>query len=153
VVDNNVINGLSYIYYVAAYDSGNGITGPLENTASSKPMNGKNTVRAIPYSPNSKGLIDVKVVPNPYVVANAFEQGTERQIQFTRLPEYATIRIYNVAGELIKTIYHSAENAITPTIAKWDLKNENQQLVAPGVYFYHIETPKGTAKGKFIIIL
>jgi hypothetical protein len=153
VVDNNVINGLSYIYYVAAYDSGNGITGPLENTASSKPMNGTNTVRAIPYSPKSKGLIDVKVVPNPYVVANAFEQGTERQIQFTRLPEYATIRIYNVAGELIKTIYHSAENSITPTIAKWDLKNENQQLVAPGVYFYHIESPEGTAKGKFIIIL
>ncbi len=27
--DNDVINGLSYRYYVAAYDSGNGIIGPL----------------------------------------------------------------------------------------------------------------------------
>ena len=29
--DNDVINGVNYRYYVAAYDSGNGIIGPLEN--------------------------------------------------------------------------------------------------------------------------
>ncbi|MFN3695409.1 MAG: hypothetical protein ACK4UV_10405 [Ignavibacterium sp.] len=52
-VDDNVINGLNYRYYIAAYDSGNGITGPLENTPATKPQNGTNTVQAVPHAPVS----------------------------------------------------------------------------------------------------
>ncbi|GMU96182.1 T9SS type A sorting domain-containing protein [Ignavibacterium album] len=153
-VDDNVINGLNYRYYIAAYDSGNGITGPLENTPATKPQNGTNTVQAVPHAPVSYGsLSQVKVVPNPYIVANGWEQGDERQIQFTHLPLKATIRILNSAGDLVKTIYHEQSNSIAPSIAKWDLKNENQQLVAPGLYFFHVESAEGSASGKFIIIL
>jgi len=152
-VDDNVINGFNYRYYVAAYDTGNGITGPLENTPESNPKVGTNTVQVVPYASFNGKLNDVKVVPNPYVVANGWEQGNERQIQFTRLPRIATIRIYNSSGDLVKTIYHNQSNSIAPSIAKWDLKNENQQLVAPGLYFYHVDSPDGTTSGKFIIIL
>uniref|UniRef100_A0A7V3E7A5 T9SS type A sorting domain-containing protein n=1 Tax=Ignavibacterium album TaxID=591197 RepID=A0A7V3E7A5_9BACT len=153
-VDDNVVNGLNYRYYIAAYDTGNGITGPLENTPASKPQIGTNTVQAVPHAPVSYGsLSQVKVVPNPYIVANGWEQGDERQIQFTHLPLIATIRILNSSGDLVKTIYHDQSNSIAPSIAKWDLKNENQQLVAPGLYFFHVESSEGNASGKFIIIL
>ncbi len=153
-VDDNVVNGLNYRYYIAAYDTGNGITGPLENTPASKPQIGTNTVQAVPHAPVSYGsLSQVKVVPNPYIVANGWEQGDERQIQFTHLPLTATIRILNSSGDLVKTIYHDQSNSIAPSIAKWDLKNENQQLVAPGLYFFHVESSEGNASGKFIIIL
>lgn len=153
-VDDNVINGLNYKYYIASYDTGNGITGPLENTPASNPQIGTNTVQVVPHAPISYGnLNEVKVVPNPYVVANGWEQGDERQIQFTHLPSQATIRIMNTSGDLIRTIYHDQSNSIAPSIAKWDLKNENQQLVAPGLYFYHVESSEGNTSGKFIIIL
>jgi len=153
-VDDNVINGLNYRYYIASYDTGNGITGPLENTPASNPQIGTNTVQVVPHAPISYGnLNEVKVVPNPYVVANGWEQGDERQIQFTHLPSQATIRIMNTSGDLIRTIYHDQSNSIAPSIAKWDLKNENQQLVAPGLYFYHVESSEGNTSGKFIIIL
>lgn len=153
-IDDNVINGLNYRYYIAAYDTGNGITGPLENTPVTKPKIGTNTVEAVPHAPVSyASLSQVKVVPNPYIVANGWEQGDERQIQFTHLPQTATIRILNSSGDLIKTIYHDQSNSIAPSIAKWDLKNENQQLVAPGLYFFHVESSEGNTSGKFIIIL
>jgi hypothetical protein len=154
-VDDNVINGLNYRYYIASYDTGNGITGPLENTPASNPQIGTNTVQVVPHAPISYGgnLNEVKVVPNPYIVANGWEQGDERQIQFTHLPLQATIRIMNTSGDLVRTIYHDQSNSIAPSIAKWDLKNENQQLVAPGLYFFHVESSEGNTSGKFIIIL
>lgn len=153
-VDDNVTNGLKYRYYVAAYDTGHGITGPLENTAESKPANGTNTVEVVPHAAVSTGnLSQVKVVPNPYVVADGWEQGTNHQVQFTHLPETATIHIYNVSGESIITLEHNGSGSMAPSIETWDLKNANQQLVAPGLYFYYIDSPTGTAQGKFIIIL
>jgi len=153
-LDDQVINGLNYRYYVAAYDTGNGITGPLENTAASNPQIGTNTVEVVPHAPPAvSSLSKVKVVPNPYVVATGWEVGKENQVQFTYLPETATIKIFNTAGELVKTIYHESKTALASSIAVWDLKNEDNQLVAAGLYFYYLESPLGTTQGKFIIII
>ncbi|RJP62782.1 MAG: T9SS C-terminal target domain-containing protein [Ignavibacteriales bacterium] len=152
--DDQVINGQKYRYYIAAYDTGNGITGPLENTAASTPVVGSNTVQVVPHAAISIGDVsNVKVVPNPYVVANGWEVGKEHILQFTHLPASATIRIYNAAGELVRTIEHQSANALAPSIAIWDLKNENQQLISAGLYFFHMESPAGSAQGKFIVIL
>jgi hypothetical protein len=152
-VDDRVTNGLRYRYYVAAYDTGNGITGPLENTPASIPAAGTNTVEVIPHAAVSVASLNgVKVVPNPYVVANGWEQGTEHQVQFTHLPMRATIRIFNSAGELIRTVEHDGTGAMAPSIAIWDLKNSHDQLVAPGLYFFHLDSPIGTTTGKFIVI-
>jgi hypothetical protein len=152
-VDDQVINGMRYRYYVAAYDTGNGITGPLENTPASDPKVGTNTVEVVPRAPTATNSVSqVRVVPNPYVVASGWEQGKEHQVQFTHLPERATIRIFNVAGELVRTLDHSAASAPAPSIEPWDLKNENNQLVAAGLYFYHLDSPVGSTRGKFIII-
>ncbi len=153
-IDDQLINGLNYRYYVAAYDTGNAITGPLENTAASEPRTGSNTINVVPHAPVAKSaLAGVKVVPNPYVVASGWEVGADKQLQFTYLPGEATIHIFNSAGEKVRTLHHNAGTAIAPSIAIWDLKNEDQQLVSAGLYFYYLESPIGKTQGKFIIIM
>ena len=153
-VDRNVINGLAYRYYVASYDSGNGIIGPLENTAATDPAAMNNTVQVVPHGALSQTDLErVKVVPNPYILANAWELGNAHQVQFIHMPTRATIRIYNVAGELVATIKHTSADALAPSVAAWDLKNHNLQLVAPGLYFYHLDSPLGSRTGKFVIVL
>lgn len=153
-VDNSVTNGLKYRYYVAAYDTGHGITGPLENTAASTPQIGTNTVEVIPHADASTtNLSQVRVVPNPYVVASGWEQDNNHQVQFTHLPAVATIKIYNISGELIRTLEHNGNGSLASSIETWDLKNENQQLVAPGLYFFYVSSSIGSTQGKFVIIL
>ncbi|MEZ4748245.1 MAG: T9SS type A sorting domain-containing protein [Calditrichia bacterium] len=153
-IDRDVVNGIKYLYYIAAYDSGNGITGPLENTPATNPLEKNNTVSVVPYGAVSTQNLDgVRVVPNPYIVTNIWEQGRDSQIQFTHLPTAATIRIFNSAGELVQTIEHRAEQSLAPGVAIWDLKNYNKQLVAPGLYFYHISSVVGETRGKFVIVI
>ena len=37
--------------------------------------------------------------------------------------------------------------------ASWNLRNRNNQFVASGVYFYHVETPDGREKiGRFTVV-
>jgi len=153
-IDRDVINGMNYLYYVAAYDSGNKIIGPLENTPATDPALMNNSVSVVPHgSVSQKNLEKVRVVPNPYVVASMWEKGKDHQIQFIHLPEKATIRIFNSAGELVRVLQHDAENSLAPSIEIWDLKNYNKQLVAPGLYFYYINSDVGVARGKFVIVL
>ena len=55
----------------------------------------------------SKLLDEVQVVPNPYFVDNIGQTSTDNaKLFFTRLPPRATIEIYNLAGQLVKTIEH-----------------------------------------------
>jgi len=104
-------------------------------------------------------------VPNPYVVFNAWEKSSEqRYVRFTHLPNECTIRIYTVAGDLVKTLKHvdtrvqSLDQGGTET---WDFTNESPgssgtaisgQLVASGVYIYHVESKVGEAVGKLAFI-
>jgi hypothetical protein len=150
-VDRDVLNGLPYWYYIAAFDSGNGIVGPLENTSASNPGEINNTVILVPYAPMAVNNLDnVRVVPNPYLVSVVWEQGyKDHVLQFTGLPYEAKIQILNASGDLIKTIHHKNESGI----AVWNLKNEFDQLIAPGVYFYYLQSNIGEKTGKFILIL
>ena len=94
-------------------------------------------------------LSEIKVVPNPYI-AHALWETTEgiRKVQFTHLPNECTIRIYTLAGDLVKMIQH---NNGTGT-EDWDLLNKNQQGIVPGVYFYHVDSKYGEKLGKFAVI-
>ena len=115
----------------------------------------------------SKGYVDgdlaknelnnVAVVPNPYVVAASWEPRTQiqgrgpRQIQFIHLPEQCTIKIFTIRGELVRRLEHNGTGG--DGAAWWDLMTENQQDVAYGVYFYHVEAPGiGEKIGKFAIV-
>ena len=61
-----------------------------------------------------------------------------------RLTEQATIKIYTIAGELVRTIEGVNGQAT------WDINNESGKRVASGVYVYLITNPKGTKGEKCI---
>jgi hypothetical protein len=96
-------------------------------------------------------LDEIRVVPNPYIVSAAWEIDPNRlKIQFTNLPAECKISIFNIAGELIRTLHH---NSPTLGTVDWNLWTENRQEVAYGLYIYVVETPGGEKKvGKFAII-
>jgi hypothetical protein len=102
--------------------------------------------------------LNVKVVPNPYIIWNEWQtQFVQRRLKFINLPNECTIRIFNLNGELVRTIVHSetSEGGISNNLGGdewWDVLSENQQLVASGVYIYHIQSDIGEQVGKFVIV-
>ncbi|PIV55828.1 hypothetical protein COS16_05790 [Candidatus Desantisbacteria bacterium CG02_land_8_20_14_3_00_49_13] len=95
----------------------------------------------------SQNLSGVIVYPNPFETAKA-RGGT---LKFINIPLQATIKIYNIAGELVRTI----QKDDTANRATWDAKNESGEKVASGVYFYVISSPQDTVKatGKIAVIV
>jgi hypothetical protein len=99
-------------------------------------------------------LDDIYVVPNPYVGASSFERFSssvgrgERKISFFNVPRYSTIRIFNIRGELIRTL--DTSNEFNEGIASWDLQTNNSEDVAYGVYFYHVTAYSGDGSGTVI---
>jgi len=109
-------------------------------------------VEVIPAAPLAvNSLDDIRVVPNPYKVRAAWEsEPGERRISFTGLSQQCTIRIYNVAGEMIKKIDHTNGSSYE----FWEVRNNDDQEIAPGLYFFHVLDNKlGEKIGKLVIIL
>jgi len=77
-------------------------------------------------------------------------------LRFINLPSDCVIRIFTLNGDLIKTIVHKATVGSVVGDAGgdewWDLLTENRQLVASGVYIFHIDSKVGQQTGKFVII-
>jgi hypothetical protein len=97
-------------------------------------------------------LSRVHTVPDPYYVTSAMEITTNRKVlKFVNLPTKAIIRIYSLSGVLINIVEH---NDVTGGgEATWNLRNRNNQFVASGVYFYHVETPTGNERvGRFTVV-
>jgi hypothetical protein len=110
---------------------------------------------AIVLSP-SNDMNNVIVYPSPYKPANTSGYGDSplgKGIIFEKLTQNAKIRIYNIAGELVKDVKESDVGSSGAYI--WDTKNESGEYVASGVYIYYITSSLDTSiktKGKFAII-
>lgn len=84
-------------------------------------------------------LNDINVFPNPYYGVNSEELNKyNRFVTFTHLPAKATIRIFNLAGILVKTLNKDDAGQYQ----RWDLANEYGLPVASGLYIAHIEFPE-----------
>lgn len=78
------------------------------------------------------------VFPNPYYAGQTegpFRQG--RFVTFNNLPEKTTIRILNVAGQVVRTLTKQDPSQFL----EWDLKNADGWLVASGMYLCYVEMP------------
>ncbi|MBO6523409.1 MAG: hypothetical protein JJ971_06275 [Balneolaceae bacterium] len=100
---------------------------------------------------------DIFVAPDPYIGTASWERRSnsigrgERKIEFFNLPRVCTIRIFNIRGELVRSIEH--EGDFNDGSASWDLLTDNNEDVAYGVYFYHVEAKGiGEFTGKFAIV-
>ncbi len=92
----------------------------------------------------------INVAPNPYYGYHSGEMDAfDRWVQFTFLPAQATIRIFDLAGNLVRKL--EKDDATTPFL-RWDMKNEYGLPVASGVYVYHVSVPAiGEKLGKLAI--
>ena len=60
-------------------------------------------------------------------------------------------RIYSLSGVLVAALEHNDPSG--GGTLEWDLRSRNDQFLASGVYFYHVEAPNGDTKvGKFTVV-
>ncbi|MCL5031053.1 MAG: hypothetical protein M1480_18765 [Bacteroidetes bacterium] len=79
----------------------------------------------------------INVFPNPYYGINTQETNKYAKfITFNHLPANATIRIFNLAGTMVRTINHSGNQ-----FEFWDLTNASGLPVASGIYIAYIDMP------------
>jgi hypothetical protein len=102
-------------------------------------------------APTKSDLTAVHTVPDPYYVTNAFESSTDNKvIKFVNLPNDAIIRIYSSSGVLVQLLeHHSTTFGGDET---WNVRNRNNQVVASGVYFYHIEAGDARRVGRYTVV-
>lgn len=78
----------------------------------------------------------VNVFPNPYIASMSSNPGPLQSfVTFNGLPVAATIRIFNVAGHLVRTM----NKLDASQFLRWDLRNERGLTVASGIYIAHID--------------
>jgi hypothetical protein len=80
---------------------------------------------------------NIGVYPNPYYAFNpAEETSIHHFITFNNLPPTVTIRIFNLAGQLVRTL----EKVDNPDqFMRWDLQNQTALPVASGMYIAYVE--------------
>lgn len=80
----------------------------------------------------------INVFPNPYYGANPREVNKyQRFVTFNHLPQKATLRIFNLAGQLVRVVQKDSPSQFTT----WDLLNDNSFPVASGLYIVHVDLP------------
>jgi hypothetical protein len=149
--------------YIGAINFGNGVAGnygpyEFQNVEHVLPMTAVGATLRVSYdvtnqvnAPVDADLSQVHTVPDPYYVTNEFEQSTDTKIiKFVNLPDNAIIRIYSSSGVLVRLLeHHSTAFGGAET---WDVRNRNNQVVASGVYFYHIESGNARKVGRFTVV-
>ncbi len=119
--------------------------------------NFENVVEARPVNASRTSLNDIKVVPNPYIISATWERKRLgdpqlgepiRDLAFTNLPGRCVISIFTLDGNLVKTIDHTNDTGTE----FWDLRTFSNQLIATGVYFYHVKSDIGERVGKFAVV-
>ena len=166
----NVKDGFKYWVAITSYDTGI----PEENVASMESGLRATQVLAIPgTTAEDAASKDVIVFPNPYNGAAIWDgpRDREKYIWFANLPERATIRIFTVAGDLVKTIdfdgatynavdvgglgtFDEKSVAMSGGLCAWDLITEKDQAAATGLYMFSVyDHDSGRQQvGKFLII-
>jgi hypothetical protein len=82
---------------------------------------------------------NVNVFPNPYIGFNPLEANKyQRFVTFTHLPSHAVIRVFNLAGILIRTL----EKRDATQFYQWDLRNEDGFPISAGMYVAYVDMPE-----------
>ena len=136
-----------------------GNRGPYSFAAATRPFTAIGATMAVQYDvvndfkvpTTNADLTKIHTIPDPYYVTNAYETDyNDKIIKFVNLPLEATIRIYSSSGILVQVLnYAATENGGAMT---WNVRNRNQQFVASGVYFYHVESGDARFIGRMTIV-
>ncbi len=81
----------------------------------------------------------VNVFPNPFIGSVDPNVAARAQsVTFTHLPQRAILRIYTLAGTLVRSV----DKNDTSPIWTWDLKNDYGGVIAPGMYIVYVDMPE-----------
>lgn len=94
-------------------------------------------------------LVSVAVIPNPYRAVEAWNGVLENELHFINLPSDATIRIYTVAGDLVRELHHQDP---VRDFERWDLRNADGRDVSSGIYMYRVVAGSFFFQNKFVVI-
>jgi hypothetical protein len=175
-VDSNLVRGKRYTYAVTSKSVPNfaevqiivngqvqTVLVPVEALESRISTNA--VVVDLPFATSTQAN-KVRVVPNPYRTDRdyTYESGGYegasydwdegyRVIKFINLPQVCTIRVFSLAGDLIRTIEHDGGGGAFPVgDHNMPLVSESNRALASGVYIFTVESNLGTQVGKFVII-
>ena len=97
-------------------------------------------------------LDDIRVVPNPYYAFSIYEANQfDRQVRFLGMPDNFTLRIFNIAGDKVRTL-SSRDKAPGQSWLVWNLQTDEGSPVAGGVYIWYLDAPGIGAKyGKMAV--
>jgi hypothetical protein len=148
----------SYVGSIRGGQGGGGDQGPYTFTLRPRPLTATGITLQVDYdvvnqvvAATESDLGRVHTVPDPYYVTNAFEQTTDTKVlKFVNLPAQAIIRIYSSSGVLVDMIEHNS--GTFGGSEDWNVRNRNNQVVASGVYFYHIEAGGARRVGRFTVV-
>jgi hypothetical protein len=121
-------------------------TGNVIRVVSTKPNSASDvfTISTAAIAPTTGAEVEkqsaenVGVFPNPYYGFNPAETSRfSKFVTFNYLPRKATIRIFNLAGQLVRTL----EKDDTSQFTRWNLLNTFNFPVASGMYVAHIDMP------------
>lgn len=160
-LDQNVLTGYPYFYVVTAYsetvEEVQGESRPIE--LHTRPASNEDNVIFPTTMANPGGAERVTVVPNPYMGQAGWDlkpnptDPTGTKIAFNHLPERSTVRIFTLAGDLVRTLGDGGTgDGQDGGTLYWDLITRNGQDIASGIYLYSVESPAGSKIGKFVVI-
>lgn len=95
------------------------------------------------WRPPQADVSHAHVYPNPCKISNGCTGVT-----FTRLTLRATVHIFTVSGEKVKTV---EKNNNIDSVG-WDLRNEAGAKVASGLYLYVVKGEGSAKKGKIVVV-
>ena len=110
------------------------------------------TIHTAAPGTTTAALDKIRVVPNPYYAHSNYEQNQfARQIRFTNLPATCTIRIFNLSGDLVRTLQKTDTST---SLFTWDVLTENQLPVGSGVYIYQVDAAgMGQTHGRMVVFM
>ncbi len=86
----------------------------------------------------NSALERIGISPNPYYGISDYEKGlVDTEVRFTNMPDKATIRVFTLAGSLVRTLEKNDNNSFL----SFDLRNEYGNWLASGMYLIHVEVP------------
>lgn len=144
------LNDTLRVYFTATDATFGNVTYPKRAPQKTLQIRGDGLVLNVndPAPPIPAQFVLEQNLPNP------FGGLTPRtRIAFT-LPNNSAVRIrvFNVLGQLVRTVFDGNLPAGRYSSFSWDGTNDLRQPVAAGVYFYEVSTALGAARNKMLLV-
>jgi hypothetical protein len=85
------------------------------------------------------------VYPNPFNSDTTIRYGIKKRAQ-------VSLKIFNVAGQLVKTLVNETQNPAVEYKVRWDGTSNSGQSIASGVYFFRLVTDEFTQSKKMVLL-